>query len=249
MSKKGIWIAFIGIVFIAVYPGCRCAVPGIAEDCRYKDLYTIDCGKNFVRDFPALNPDGTVNAIVEIPAGTLAKWEVNGTLEDGTKPDDGKLRWEFKNGKPRVIEYLAYPVNYGLIANTQEGDGDALDIVLLSEAISRGSVIRAKCIGVLKMLDGGEVDNKIVGVTAGSPFYEVNDLDELELQFPGVRDILEVWFTNYKGPGEMVFRGWGNSFEAEGVIQAAIREAERCSDLSRATVCGIFSRSLLRRRR
>jgi len=225
--KKGIILGAICIAFMAIYPGCQRAVPGVAEDFRYKDLYTIDSGKNLVKILPALNRNGTVNMVVEIPAGTVAKWEVNGTLENGTKPDDGRLRWEFKNGKPRVIQYLAYPVNYGLIPNTQGGDGGPLDILLLGPAVSRGSVIEARFIGVLKLLDGGEVDDKVVAVMKGSPLYKADDVGDLDNRFPGVRDIIKIWFANYKGPGEMVFKGWGDKNEAEGIIQRAVRNGAR----------------------
>jgi inorganic pyrophosphatase len=223
--KKGIILGAICIAFMAINQGCQRAVPGVAEDFRYKNLYTIDSGKNLVKILPALNRNGTVNMVVEIPAGTVAKWEVNGTLENGTKPDDGRLRWEFKNGKPRIIQYLAYPVNYGLIPNTKAADGDPLDIMLLGPAVSRGSVIEAKYIGALLMLDGGEVDDKIVGVTTGSPLYAVNDTDELDERFPGVKRIVETWFANYKGQGKVVHRGWSGRAEAEGLIQAAVHEA------------------------
>jgi inorganic pyrophosphatase len=159
---------------------------------------------------------------VEIPAGTLAKWEVNGRLPDGAEPDDGKLRWEFVNGKPRIIQYLGYPGNYGFIPRTLNADGDQLDILLLGPPLPKGAVVTAKVIGVLKMLDDGEVDNKILAVTKDSPLSDVDDLPEMDTLFPGVREIIETWFTHYKGQVSMPAHGWGNKEEAELIIQKSV---------------------------
>ena len=60
------------------------------------DPYTLDCGKNFLTDYQAVNPDLSVNIVIEIPAGTLDKWEVM---------HDGILKHDMKNGKPRIIKY------------------------------------------------------------------------------------------------------------------------------------------------
>jgi len=46
------------------------------------------------------------------------------------------------------------------------------------------------------MLDEGESDHKILGVTRKSRLNEVNDLTELDASFPGVREIIEIWFSN-----------------------------------------------------
>ncbi len=65
---------------------------------------------HFIADFPARSESGAVNVVIEIPAGTDAKWEV-------TKPD-GTLAWQIKDGKPRVVQYLGYPGNYGMVPRT-----------------------------------------------------------------------------------------------------------------------------------
>ncbi|MDJ0554326.1 MAG: inorganic diphosphatase [Microcoleaceae cyanobacterium MO_207.B10] len=72
----------------------------ISPGMRAEDEYTIISPKNLLSGYEPKNPDGTINMVLEIPTGTLAKWEV-------TKPD----------GKPRVVQYLGYPGNYGMIQN------------------------------------------------------------------------------------------------------------------------------------
>ena len=100
-----------------------------------------------------------------------------------TKPD-GKMRWEFKDGIPRAVKYLSYPGNYGMIPMTilpaeAGGDGDPLDVLLLGPSVARGSVVRAKVIGVLRSMDDGEQDDKILAIPNDSPLSGVSDMDEL----------------------------------------------------------------------
>src|SRR5512138_660118 len=86
----------------------------------YTLVYNPDKDLNLYVDIPALNPDGTVNAVIEIPAGTNAKFE--------TDTATGRIFWEFKKGKPRIVDYPGYPGNYGMVPRTLGGDGDPLDV-------------------------------------------------------------------------------------------------------------------------
>ncbi len=191
----------------------------IAPGLTVVDAYTIAGGKSLLTGFPALNPEGTINAVIEIPSGTTAKWEVG-------KPH-GELKWEFEKGKPRVVKYLGYPGNYGMIPRTLlpkelGGDGDPLDVLVLGRALPRGSVVEAKVLGVLKLLDRGEQDDKIIAVAKESPLYKVDSIKELDTRFPGVTTIVETWFLNYKGAGKMESRGFSEANEAMNVIQTAV---------------------------
>jgi len=197
--------------------------PPVADGLTAPDRFTLIGPESFVTGSPAVNPDGTINAVIEIPAGTTAKWEVG---------EDGVLRWEIENGKPRVVEYLGYPVNYGMVPRTrlpQElgGDGDPLDILVLGRAMARGSVIRVRVVGVLEMLDGGEQDDKLLAVREGSVLADVSSLDELTSELPGITEIVETWFSNYKGPGKMDSRGFAGVDRAHEILGAASRAYDR----------------------
>ena len=67
--------------------------------------------RNFVSGYPSLNADGTVNAVIEIPAGTTAKWE---TLHDGTA-----IEWEAEAGGRPGVRYLPDPGQDGLGPGTR----------------------------------------------------------------------------------------------------------------------------------
>lgn len=191
-----------------------------AEDIIRQDssLYVLDSKHNFLIDFEPKDQNGFLNVVVEIPTGTNEKWEVS--------KNDGKIRWEFKNGKPRIVNFLGYPGNYGMIPKTLlpkelGGDGDPLDVIVLGKAVQRGEVVKAKLIGVLKMLDRGEKDDKLIAVLKDSPFAKINNLEELKSNFLGVTEILEIWFTNYKGKVES--KGFGSIQEANEILNSALQ--------------------------
>jgi len=193
----------------------------LAPDVKLVDEYTIKGPRNFYDGFEPGDSKGSVNVVVEIPKGTTEKWEVS--------TDDGTIKWEFKKGKPREVKYLGgYPANYGSVPKTllpkqYGGDGDPIDIVVVGDAIPRGSVIKVKLIGVLKMLDEGEFDAKLLAVREGSPEHQVSSIDELNSKFDGSADSVASWFVNYKGPNSGIeLEGLGSTDEATNILLSSI---------------------------
>lgn len=177
----------------------------------------------------ALFEDGDVNALIEIPSGTLEKWELNKA--------NGKVEWEMEDNKPRIINYLGYPGNYGMIPRTllykeNGGDGDPLDILVLGPPAERSSVLKCKIIGVLYLMDRGEQDDKLIAVSANSPLYKVNSISELNKKYHGISDIIQLWFSNYKGPGKMESKGFGDRNKAVEILTAAITDYEAHKGIS-----------------
>ena len=183
------------------------------------------CAKiNYLDDYAPLTENGNINVVIEIPTGTLQKWEV-------MKPD-GILEWEMKDGKPRVVQYLGYPANYGMIPGTllaseDGGDGDPLDVIVLGPPLERGAVVEARLIGVLQLLDEGEQDDKLIAVADDSPFTDIQDIRDLNREFIGVTNILQLWFTSYKGPGKLTSTGFLGKEEAITLLNNAIEAAEK----------------------
>ena len=195
--------------------------PGITG-VRQTNSDTLVANQNLVTGILAMNADGTINVIVEVPAGTNEKWEVN---------EQGVMVREFTGDKPRVIRYLPYPGNYGMIPRTlldpkDGGDNAPLDAIVLGPTVPRGHVIKAYPIGVLRMLDGGEQDDKILAVRADSHFKNALDVDALEKQFPGTVTILETWFSNYAGKSRQIVLGFGSRASAIQIISVASKSFE-----------------------
>lgn len=130
------------------------------------------------------NAPQIVNALIEIPQGSRAKYEVDKAT--------GLLRLD------RVIySSFHYPVNYGFIPKTLGQDGDPLDIlVLCSQAIQSLCLVDAKVIGNMQMIDTGQVDDKIIAVAANDPSVNhYNRTEDLPQHF-----LLELrnFFEQYK---------------------------------------------------
>ena len=174
--------------------------------------------KNFFHEYNAFNNDGTINVIVEIPAGDNDKWEL--------WKKDGSIRWEFQNNSFRKIKYLPYISNYGFVPQTLfskeiGGDGDPIDVILLGERIERGSVIKGKILGLINMKDEGRLDSKIVAVNQNSFVFNssiVNNFDDLNANYPGALEIIELWFQNYKLNNNILISGYGNVNDAKNLI-------------------------------
>lgn len=97
--------------------------------------------------------NNVINAIIEVSAGSINKYEII--------TESGQLKLD------RVgYSTLAYPFTYGAIPMTWDYDGDPLDveIVNITEPLVPGSLVEARVIGVMKFVDGGEVDDKIIAV-------------------------------------------------------------------------------------
>jgi len=181
------------------------------------------CGApHLVADYPARAASGAVNAVIEIPAGTNAKLEVDHV--------SGRLRQEQRDGRPRTIDFLGYPGSYGFIPSTylppeDGGDGDPLDVLVLGASVERGAVVAVRPVAVLRLLDEGERDDKILCVRAdaedGAPFAAVHDLPDLRRDYPAALEIVSLWFASYDRDQALTVEGWGDAAAARALIDAA----------------------------
>ncbi len=113
-----------------------------------------------------------VNGIIEIPKGSRAKYELD--------KDSGLLKLD------RVLfSSVYYPANYGFIPQSFCEDNDPLDILVLSQIdFVPLCLVSAKVIGVMRMLDNNEADDKIIAVCANDPSVNhINDISELPQHF------------------------------------------------------------------
>ena len=169
-----------------------------------------------IKNYDLYNDDGSINALVEIPAGTLEKWEYNKSTR--------KIELELINNKPRIIKYLGYPANYGMIPKTllpknNGGDGDPLDVIVIGPSETKGNIVKCKIIGVLKLIDNSELDDKLIAISYKSNLHNVNDISELNASYNGILEILEIWFTNYKEDGQIKSMGYENRSSALKILE------------------------------
>lgn len=155
---------------------------------------------------------GVINVVVEIPAGSSHKIEWNRE----------KAVMQLDRVEPTVF---AKPTNYGFIPQTLDEDGDELDaLIITDEPLTTGIFLEARVIGVMKFVDDGEVDDKVVVVPAddrntGNAITSLADLPEQLIKQ------IEFHFNHYKDlkkPGTTVVESWGDIEEAKRVIHESI---------------------------
>lgn len=130
------------------------------------------------------NAPNSVTGIIEIPKNCRAKYELD--------KDSGLLKLD------RVLySSINYPSNYGFIPQTYCEDGDPLDILVLSQIeIVPMCLVEAKPIGVMRMMDEGEMDDKIIAVAVNDmSVSHIEDVSELP---PHSIKELRSFFEDYK---------------------------------------------------
>ncbi len=123
-------------------------------------------------------------AVIEIKKGGKVKYELD--------KETGFIRFD------RILHTsMAYPANYGFIPRTLGGDGDPLDVlVITSEPLDSGILVDCRPIGMIVMIDNGEMDEKIIAVAKGDPFYaNARCLDDLPKH---TFDEMKHFFEHYK---------------------------------------------------
>ncbi|MFA0833757.1 MAG: inorganic diphosphatase [Methanobacterium formicicum] len=143
-----------------------------------------------------------VYAVIEIPKGSRNKYEY----------DKDKEAFSLD----RVLySPIHYPAEYGIIPKTLWDDGDPMDIlVVMEQPTFPGCVIETRIIGVMKMIDGGESDDKILGVPVNDPkFKDVQDISDMPKPF---LDEISHFFTEYKRLEKKTTEvlGWENAEKA-----------------------------------
>lgn len=168
---------------------------------------------------PGKNIPEIVNLIIEIQkGGGRNKYEYD--------KDTGRLTLDRVNATT-----LGYPADYGFIPGTLCDDGDPLDaLLLIDEPVPHGTVVPARPIGVLYMIDDGEGDEKLVCVAADDVSKaHINDLSQLE---PNFQKRVEHFYRHYKDwkndwAGVSVeFKGWGGNEDAKKVVNDSIARGD-----------------------
>ena len=156
--------------------------------------------------------NGELNVVIEIPTGS-----------------NHKIEWDREHACFMLdrVEPMAFakPCNYGFIPQTLDEDGDELDVLMITEQpLTTGIWMKAKILGVMKFVDGGEVDDKIICVPAddrnnGDCYEKLEDLPKQTLKQ------IEYHFNHYKDlkkPGTTEVKAFEDVKSAKKVIAASI---------------------------
>ena len=156
--------------------------------------------------------NGEVNVVIEIPTGS-----------------NHKIEWDRKHACFMLdrVEPIAFakPCNYGFIPKTIDEDGDELDaLVITDQPLTTGVWLKARILGVMKFVDGGEVDDKIIVVPEddrnnGDKYKTLEDLpkqliEQIRFHFNHYKDL--------KKPGTTEVKEFADLKTAKSVIKDSI---------------------------
>lgn len=162
-------------------------------------------------DFKAerILPDRFV-AIIEIPKGSKKKYELD--------KETGLIRLD------RVLfTSTHYPMNYGFVPRTMADDGDPLDVlVLCSEVLDPLTEVESYPVGVIRMIDNEQLDEKIIAIPFGDPTYNgYRDISSLPRH---IIDEVSHFFDVYKAleHSKTSVKESGSRDQAVAIVQRAI---------------------------
>lgn len=160
---------------------------------------------------------GEINVVIEIPTGS-----------------NHKIEWDRKNAC-FVLDRIepvcfAKPCNYGFIPQTLDEDGDELDVLMITDQpLTTGIYMKGRVLGVMKFVDDGEVDDKIIAVAEddrnnGDVYKSLEDLpkrliEQIEFHFNHYKDL--------KKPGTTRVEGFFGLDEAKKVIADSIERYKK----------------------
>jgi inorganic pyrophosphatase len=165
-------------------------------------------------------------SLQDVPVGQEAPDVINIIIEI---PADSKNKYEYDEElhiiKLDRVAYtaMAHPYDYGFIPETRSEDGDHLDaFVLMDHSAYPGILVQGRPIGLLRMIDDGEHDEKILCAPVDDKRYDhIKDLGDISLHIP--KEIAH-YFEHYKDlKGKKVeILGWDNAAAAKAEVKRAM---------------------------
>jgi inorganic pyrophosphatase len=169
-------------------------------------LKELSPGKSVPEDF---------NVVIEIPANA-------GTIKYEMDKDSGLLAVD--RFMPTA---MYYPANYGFVPNTLSGDGDPVDVLVITPApVQAGVLMRVRALGVLNMEDESGVDRKILALPIKKSCAQLAHIEKLDDVPEILRKSIVHFFEQYKAleAGKWVkITGWEGVNAAKNEIEESIK--------------------------
>ena len=167
------------------------------------------------------NPPEEVNVFIEIPQGVSVKYELD--------KETGAI---FVNRF--LFTEMAYPFNYGFVPQTLAGDGDPIDVLVLSsKPVVPGVVIPSRPIGMLEMTDEAGEDTKVIAVPipkVDKKYASYNDVSDIPEE---IKKDIKYFFENYKKtePGKWVkIKDWKGKKAALEAIKRSLNSKSQTTN-------------------
>lgn len=146
-----------------------------------------------------------------------------------------ELSANYKTGKNTIKDdnaaFLPYMGNYGFIAGTltkpnEDGDGNPVDVFILSEHNRTGKIVEVIPLALLKLIDSGDLDYKVIAIPANNKqdAFKVASYNDLKKEYPGIIAAVETWFKEHDNITQQSIVGWGDEKEAIAYVNANLKQ-------------------------
>lgn len=156
---------------------------------------------------------GEINVIIEIPRGSNNKYEID--------KETGMIALDRAN-----YSSAPYPVDYGFAPKTLWDDGDALDVMVLTTyPINPGILVRVRPVAIMEMIDGGDSDDKVIGVPVDDKRWEaVHDLPDINKHtLKEVQHFFETYKALKGKANEVTIKGFKGAAEAKTAVERSVK--------------------------
>jgi inorganic pyrophosphatase len=145
----------------------------------------------------------TLMSFNHVPAGKDLPQDFNVIIEIPAQSDPVKYEADKELGLLVVDRFIGtgmrYPANYGFIPQTLSGDGDPVDVLVITPfPLLAGSVVRARALGMLQMTDESGVDAKLIAVPHDKICPMTADLKSIDDVPSYLKDQIKHFFEQYK---------------------------------------------------
>lgn len=177
-------------------------------------------------------------ALNNVPSGKSLPDDFNVIIEISAHSEPVKYEVDKESGAIFVDRFMStamhYPCNYGYIPHTISGDGDPVDVLVVSQfALPPGVVVRCRPIGMLKMIDEAGEDAKLLAVPVSKLTTLYNNIKTLQDLPQSLLNQIAHFFEHYKDlePGKFVkVEGWVGLEEARGEIMSGVATYQAAKD-------------------
>jgi inorganic pyrophosphatase len=177
------------------------------QNAQYQAAMPIPTPNNYLHLPLGEHAPDEINVVVEIPERSRNKYEYDKTLDI--------FRLDRALHSP-----IHYPGDYGFAPQTLALDGDPLDVLILTiEPTFAGCLVAARPIGLLKMLDEGKEDDKVLAVPVGEPSFDgIHNYTQI---FPHLIRKISHFFETYKllEGKKTSTQGWEDAAAARRVVK------------------------------
>ncbi len=176
----------------------------------------------------------------DLPAGNALPNEFNVVIEIPANSDPVKYEADKELGMLVVDRFIStgmrYPANYGFIPQTLSGDGDPVDVLVITPfPLLAGSLVRARALGMLKMTDESGIDAKLVAVPLDKVCPMTASLRSIDDVPMHLKAQIQHFFENYKAleKGKWVkVEGWQAADAAHQEIMEGVQSYQEAKALA-----------------